>query len=143
MASAKREVFGWLAVGAGLVWLEGMGVWATLHQALKPNRVNDDALQQIFPFFEYFGSSAFSGDYIARYYLDCYPVGYWALYAATAKLGVDPTVLSRALPIPMWMLSVAFIGFAANRLAGKFAAFAAMALALGSNAIMERIGGGL
>ena len=138
-----RNALGWLAVVCALAWLQAEGLFACLRQAFKPHLVNDDALQQIFPFFQYTGESAFSGDYIARYYLDCYPLGYFGLYASAAKLGIDPATLSRGLPFPLWMLSVACVGLAANRLGGKLSAFAAMALALGSNAFMERMGGGL
>ncbi len=110
---------------------------------MKSYLINNDARQQIFPFFRYFGPSAFDGDYISDYYLACYPLGYRGLYALFAWFGVDPLALSRHLPHLLWLLTVVLLGAAANRLGGKLAALAAMALALGSNAYLWRIGGGL
>jgi hypothetical protein len=116
-----------------------------MRTTLHPARINGDAQQQIVPFFKYFEptASAFSNDYIADYYLACYPAGYFGLYAGAARLGVDPTLVSRYLPHALWFVAILLLGAAANRLGGKLAAFCAMAFALGSNIYLFRIGGGL
>ena len=125
-------LLGWLAVLGVIAWFQGPSVLASARQLLSPDRINDDAQQQIFPFFRYLESSAFATDYIADYYLACYPLGYWGLYAGPARLGIDPTLMSRSLPLLLWLVTVLGLGAAAHKLGGKLAALAAMALALGS-----------
>ncbi len=144
LAARGRAILGWLAVAAVLVWFQGGAVLESLETHLTSSRVNDDALQQIVPFFRYSDDpSAFENDYAADYYLACYPLGYWALYAFTATLGLDPTHLSRVLPHLTWLTAVVGLGAVANKLGGKLAALCAMALALGSNAYLYRTAGGL
>ena len=143
--SRGRGVVGWLVVVGVLTAFQGKALLRNIQNSTKAFWVYDDALAQIFPFFKYLESSAsaFANDYIASYYLACFPMGYWGLYAGAARLGIDPTVLSRCLPHVLWFVAVICLGAAANRLGGKLAAFTAMALALGSNIYLFRIGGGL
>lgn len=136
-------LLGWLAVLGVLGWFQGPAVLASIRQLLSPHRINDDAQQQIFPFYRYLESSAFATDYIADYYLACYPLGYWGLYAGAARLGIDPTAVSRSLPLLLWLVTVLGLGAVAHKLGGKLAALAAMGLALGSGIYMGRIAGGL
>jgi hypothetical protein len=139
----SAELLGWLAVLGVLAWFQGASVLASARQLLSPERINDDAQQQIFPFFRYLESSAFTTDYIADYYLACYPLGYWGLYAGAARLGIDPTAMSRSLPLLLWLITILGLGATAHKLGGKLAALAAVGLALGSGIYMGRIAGGL
>jgi hypothetical protein len=134
---------GWLAVAGVLIAFQGYAFFVSLRHTFNENRVNNDSLQQIFPFYRYLGPSAFDGDYIADYYLACYPLGYRALYAITASIGIDPAFLSRCLPHVLFLVTALCMGATAYRFGGKLAAFAVMALVLGSNAYLSRIGGGL
>jgi hypothetical protein len=139
-----RAVAGWFAAVAILAWFQGAAVLRSLENTLTWPFTNGDALQQIFPFFRYTEPAVFASDYIAEYYITCfYPVGYWGLYASLAKLGIDPTELSRVLPHVTWLTTVVLLGAAANKLGGKLAALCAMALVLGSSVVLYRTAGGL
>jgi hypothetical protein len=139
----RTELLCLALVAIVLMWLQGGAVLASLKHTLVPHRLNGDAQQQIFPFFRYLEPNAFGADYITDYYLSSYPLGYRALYAVPAWLGIDPTRVSRALPHVLWMCTVLGVGAVAHRLGGKLGAFCAMALALGSNVYLGRIQGGL
>lgn len=137
------EVAGWLMVCGVLAWLQGGAALANLKYTLQPYRLNGDAQQQIYPFYRYLEPNAFGGDYIAEYYLSSYPLGYKSLYLVGTWFDVDPAALSRSLPHLLWLCTVLALGAAVRALGGKLAAFVAMALALGSNAYLDRIQGGL
>src|SRR5689334_4772335 len=77
----RAALLSWGALACVLVALQGGAVLENVRHTLGPFRINNDAQQQIFPFYRYLTPTAFAGDYIANYYLACYPVGYWALYA--------------------------------------------------------------
>jgi hypothetical protein len=139
----RTELLGLVLVAIVLMWLQGGAVLASVKATLLPYRLNGDAQQQIFPFFRYLEPNAFGSDYITNYYLSSYPLGYWALYAVPARLGIDPTRVSHALPHVLWICTVLGVGAVAHRLGGKLGAFCAMALALGSNVYLGRIQGGL
>jgi hypothetical protein len=143
--SRGRSIVGWLVVLGVLAAFHGKALLRNMQNSTKPFWVFDDAQAQIYPFFKYLESSAsaFANDYVADYYLACFPMGYWGLYAGAARLGIDPTALSRYLPHVLWFVAVICLGATANRLGGKLAAFTAMALALGSNVYLFRMGGGL
>ena len=143
--AGRSGLVGWLAVLGVLAWFQGGPLLRNWKRVVQPNIVNGDALQQIFPFFKYVDSSAsaFAHDYVADYYLANYPLGYFGLYAGAAKIGIDPTVVSRYLPHLLYVVAAVFVGAAANRLGGKLAALAAMALVFGSNIYLYRMSGGV
>jgi hypothetical protein len=136
-------ILGWVALVAVLAWFQGQASWKSLQTGLLPFRINDDAQQQIFPFFRYLKPNAFANDYIADYYLACYPLGYRGLYAVAAQLGIDPTQLSHWLPHLLWLLTLLGLGAVAHKLGGRLAVLCAVGLALGSNVYLGRIAGGL
>ncbi len=132
----------WGLVIAALGAVHGPTLVAHVIRGFDPNVLNDDARQQIYPFFRYADSALFNNDYVGDYYLDCLPLGFRALYTLAAPL-VDPTVSSKVVPYLLLMIAVAGLGVAANRLGGKAAAWAAMSLALGAGLYLDRMGGGL
>ena len=130
-----------LAIGAlGLVY--GRTLAAHVQRGFNPRFMNDDARQQIYPFFRYADSSLFPNDYIADYYVDCLPLGFRALYTLSAPV-IDPAVSNVVVMYLMLVITVAGVGMAANRLGGKVAAWGAMALTLGASLYLDRMGGGL
>ena len=137
------EVLAWVVTLLAIYWLQGSAVLASLEFTLEPWRLNGDAQQQIFPFFRYLSPNAFQHDLIADYYLSSYPLGYRGLYWLGVRFGVDPTALSRALPHLLWLCTALGLGVTARKLGGRLAAFAALALALGSHLYLARIQGGL
>ena len=132
----------WLLVLGALGFAHGPTLVAHISRGLHPNVFNDDARQQIFPFFRYADSSLFPNDYISDYYLNCFPLGFRALYTASAPL-IDPAVSSKIVTYLLLLVTVAGLGVAANRLGGKVAAWAAMSLVLGASLYLDRMGGGL
>jgi hypothetical protein len=132
----------WFLVVAALALVYGPTRGAHIRRGFDPYIFNNDARQQIYPFFRYVDSSLFPNDYIADYYLDCLPLGFRALYTLSAPL-IDPTVLSKIVTYLMLFITVAALGVAANRLGGKVAAWGAMALVLGARLYIVQMGGGL
>ncbi|MEY4544948.1 MAG: hypothetical protein RL685_1143 [Pseudomonadota bacterium] len=141
----RSSLLGWAAILAIVVCFQGRALLDSVQYTFSsPLRLSDDARQQIFPFFRYIDPpSALDSDYVASYYLACYPLGYWTLYAGSATLGLDPTTLSHALPHVLWLLTAAGLAAVAHRLAGKLSALCTLALCLGSDAYLTRMGGGL
>lgn len=140
----RSSLIGWAAVLAIVVWFQGRALLDSVEYTFGPLRLNDDARQQIFPFFRYIDRpSAFDTDYVANYYLACFPLGYWLLYAGTAKLGIDPVLTSHVLPHLLWLLTAVGLAAVAHKLAGKLGALCMLALCLGSDVYLRRMGGGL
>jgi hypothetical protein len=120
----------------------GPALLGHLKLAADPTVINDDARQQIYPFFRYEDRELFPRDYIGKYYLACLPIGYRALYTVGAFVwGAEP--LSKLLPYVLLLVTVVATSLAARRLAGAGAAFVAAALMLGSGLYLARMSGGL
>jgi hypothetical protein len=132
----------WLLVLGALGLVYGPTLAAHIIRGFDPHVFNDDARQQIYPFFRYADPSLFASDYIANYYLDCLPLGFRALYTLSAPL-IDPAVSNKIVMYLTLLITVAGLGVAANRLGGKVAAWGAMSLALGASLYLDRMGGGL
>ena len=71
----------WILVVGALGFVFGPALATHITRGFDPHIFNDDARQQIYPFFRYADSSLFPNDYIADYYLDCLPLGFRGLYA--------------------------------------------------------------
>ena len=132
----------WALVLGALGIVHGPTLAEHIARGVNPNVFNDDARQQIYPFFRYADSSLFPNDYVGDYYLDCLPIGFRALYTLSAPL-IDPAVSSKVVGYLALLITIAGLGVAANRLGGKVAAWAAMSLALGAGLYLDRMGGGL
>ncbi len=129
-----------------LVVLLGLGFGASLRQhvarSAEPLVFNDDARQQIFPFFPYHEAGLFPDDYAAAYYRACLPLGYRALYTIGA-LFADPATISKVVPYVLLAVVVVSVAIAARRLAGFFGALLATSLVLSSDLFLGRMAGGL
>jgi hypothetical protein len=120
----------------------GPALFEHVRLAANPAVINDDARQQIYPFFRYEDRELFPRDYIGKYYLACLPIGYRALYTIGAFVwGAEP--LSKLLPYVLLLITVVATSLAARRLAGAGGAFVAAALMLGSGLYLARMSGGL
>jgi len=132
----------WVVVLGALGIVYGPALAMHIGRGVDPQVFNDDARQQIYPFFRYADSSLFPNDYIGDYYLDNLPIGFRALYTISAPL-IDPAVSNKIVMYLMLLITILGLGVAANRLGGKVAAWAAMSLALGASLYIDRMGGGL
>lgn len=111
---------------------------------INPSLVNNDVRQHVPPFFRCADASLFPDDLIVDYYMDAvHPPFFKAVYCLPAWAGVDPTVTSRWLPMILLLATVGFMGLTAYRVGGPAAAWATMALILGSSVFPERMAGGL
>ena len=110
--------------------------------AADPMHINDDAMQQVWPFYREFRTGPASGDPIGRYYRNCTPVGYRLLYTVgDTVMGADR--LSKVLPFVLLAVVLAGITAAAWRLAGPLAGGLALFTALSASVYMARMSGGL
>ncbi len=135
----------WLywALGIGFILVVFGPAYAKhVSYALTGAWINDDVRQQVFPFYKYADPTLFNGDYIADYYRLNLPIGLHASYWLGAKVW-DPDPLSRALPYPLLLSTIAGLSLAAYRLAGGPAAWAVAIFTLSSGVFMDRIVGGL
>ncbi len=125
-----------------LLVLHVRALLAHMEKAADPYFFNDDARIQIFPFFRYSDPAAFANDYLGDYALALLPTGYRALYWLGAHT-VDAFTLSKILPYPMFLFTVAMVTLVAFRIGRYPAAFVAATIVLGSDLYIERITGGL
>jgi len=133
----------WATAVGLLALVYGPHLLRSMRRAATPLIVNDDARQQIFPFFRYMDASLFPSDYIGDYYLDAFlPTGYRWLYRAAATLW-DPTALSATLPYLLLGVLLAAVAAIAHRLGGVVAAFFSMAMCLTGASVLLAVGGGL
>jgi hypothetical protein len=137
-----KEWWPWALVVGSLSLVYGRSLSTHIKRGFDPLVFSDDARQQIYPFFRYADSSLFPNDYVADYYLDCLPLGFRSFYTLSAPL-IDPAVSNKIVMYLMLLITVVAMGVAANRLGGKVAAWGAMALVLGAEFYLNRIGGGL
>lgn len=139
---ASREVIFWLGLLFLYAVLFGPNLQSHVARALRPEFVNDDVRQQIFPFFRFEDSLLFRGDYVSDYYFDIIPILYRGLYIVAAWMKASVT-LSKLLPYALLAVVVVAMAIAAYRLSGKAAAATAGALVLGHAFYLQRLSGGL
>jgi hypothetical protein len=63
--------------------------------------VHDDAREYVFWMQRFVDSQLMPGDLIAHYFESVTPWGYAALYHVMAKLGIEPLLFSKLLPLPL------------------------------------------
>ena len=131
-----------MAIGGTLAFLYAGSLVDHARYAWQPFHANDDARQQIWPFLRYHDPQLLRGDFIAAYYLDSLPPGFWSLYRLAATV-VDPRIASKALPYVELLIVLLALGTAAWRLGGATAAWGTMALALSTGVLLDRLAGGL
>jgi hypothetical protein len=66
--------------------------------------VQDDARQHVFWMARYFDSELFPNDLIADYFQSVAPLGYSFLYQLSAKLGIDPFVFNKLIPVGLRLI---------------------------------------
>lgn len=105
--------------------------------------VNDDSLQQIFVFYKVGNKSFSEVSTIARYYLDCFPVGFKSLYQTSVTLGIDPVYFSKILSAFLFFATLtvgAVLGLKKAGIGGFTFMFTAIFVCEG---FFERMAGGL
>lgn len=133
---------GWGLVILSLVVIFGPSLVAHMRLSADPGIFNDDVRQQVYPFFRYEEGGSFQNDFVGDYYLRCLPWGFRGLYMlGGAWMGAE--ALSKILPYFLLAATVVPIVLAAHLLGGRFGAFLAAAICLGSDLYLTRLGGGL
>ena len=131
-----------LAIAAPLLVVFGRALYQHIVNSANPLRFNEDARQQIYPFFSAYDSELFKHDYIADYYRDCIPFGYRALYGLGGHL-IDPSTISKIVPYVLIAIVAGAVAAAARPFAGYGGALFASSLVFATNAFFDRIVGGL
>ena len=103
---------------------------------------NDDARQQIFPFFRYQSNGPVGPDLAGDYQLALMPVGYRALFRFGTAVA-DPDTLSTVLPYVLFGTMLVAVGMTARALGGGAAACLSLALSLQSTTFLARMAGAL
>jgi hypothetical protein len=140
-----RQPAFWVNLGLLVLLCVSCGPQVLKHMqyAMKQDVYNDDVLQQIWPFLQYYDRHLLRGDYIAQYYLDCFlPVGYKTLYILWAGFS-DPRVLSKLLPYPALLVLLLAMARAGWRLSGLMGLWVSVFLVSGITYFLYRMTGGL
>jgi hypothetical protein len=107
-SSQSRTLF-WFSLSLSIAALYGI---LALQQAFSGEYVvQDDARQHVFWMQRFLDPQLFPNDLIADYFQSVAPEGYTAFYWIFAKLGIDPMVLAKLLPIGLGLIAAAY-GFA-------------------------------
>lgn len=139
---AIRHGLPWVVTLVTLMLMFGPGLVMHGRTATDPLKFTDDARHQIAPFLGYRVGGSMAEDYIARYVLDCLPIGYRALYRGFCAVG-DPRTLSKILPYVLLLGTATGLAAAGRALAGWRGAWSAVALSLSATAFLEPAVGGL
>ncbi|MBO3461124.1 hypothetical protein G7B40_024130 [Aetokthonos hydrillicola Thurmond2011] len=73
--------------------------------------VGDNAREYVSWMYRYFNPKLFPNDLIADYFQSVTPIGFGAFYKMMARLGVDPVLLGKLLPMVLGLLTTSY-GFA-------------------------------
>jgi hypothetical protein len=137
-----RQCAPWLVLLAGWLFIYGPSLAANIHQASPPYVLADDMRIQLPHFYHYRDPTLFVNDPIGKYHSDGTGEFFRWIYIGVGQL-LDIVVIGKVLTYVLWFLTAAGVGVAANRLAGKPAAFVAVCLVIGSGVFLDRIVGGL
>jgi len=137
-----KRALPWLVVVAALWLVYGATIYEHIHLSSNPLVFNDDARIIIYPYFHYSDPALFRHDAISHYFDQEDPIGFRLLYYLAAKLW-DAASFSKLLPYLLFAVILVSVAIAVNRVAGKGAAFGALALTLACSIFMERMAGGL
>lgn len=137
-----RTALPWSIFALSLWLLFGEALGEHVRLSTNPDVFNDDARQQIYPFFRYEDRALFRDDYVGNYFLACLPIAYSMLYWIGAHL-TGAAALSKIVPYVLLALTVAALAASAHKLGGKLAAWFSAALCLGTGLYLDRMVGGL
>ncbi len=70
--------------------------------------VQDDARQHVFWMQQFLDRELFPNDWIANYFQSVAPAGYTTLYQAMARLGIEPVVFSKLLPLGLSLIITSY-----------------------------------
>lgn len=89
------------------------GGWSLGFAFSQPYRIQDDARQHVV-WFQQFADPAlfqheFQQDWIARYFSAVAPAGYRSLYWIAAKLGINPIVFAKILPLLLALITTYYV----------------------------------
>jgi hypothetical protein len=111
---------------------------------LSHTAIADDARQQTWPLMCHAGESQFCDDYIGRFYLSSYPIGYHGLYYVFGKTGLaDPLVVGSVLPYVLFAVVLGALCWAVGRTEGWLMALATAILLCSGDDFTARMTGGL
>jgi hypothetical protein len=137
-----RRCVPWLVLLAAWAVIYGPPVATHARLGADPTALADDMRIQLPHFYHYRDARLFANDPVGQYHSDGTGELFRFVYIAFGQLA-DIVVIGKVLTYVLWLLAAAGVAVAANRLAGKPAAFVAVCLVMGSNAVLDRVVGGL
>lgn len=84
------------------------GIISLINAFSHPYLIQDDARQHIFWMHRFVDPTLFPNDIIADYFQTINPGGYEAFYHLIAKLGIEPLLLAKLLPIALGFITSAY-----------------------------------
>ncbi len=142
LPSWLRLALPWVVIATALAPIYLPALLQHIRYSANPLIFNDDVRIIIFPYFHDGDAALFNNDPISHYFTSLDPLGFRTVYFLAAKLW-DAAAFSKLLPYLLLALLLVAVAATANKLGGKAAAFGALALALGCDVFLARMGGGL
>jgi hypothetical protein len=125
--AASVPVRFWL--GLSLLFSIGYALLALQHAFTGPYVVQDDARQHVFWMQRFLDPELFPHDIIADYFESIAPLGYTTLYRLAALVGFDPLLFNKLLPMPLGLITTAYLfGISMRLLPAPAAGFVATLL---------------
>jgi hypothetical protein len=104
--ASRTQIIFWFSLSLTVAAVLGV---ICLQQAFSSDSVvQDDARQHVFWMRRFLDPALFPNDLIADYFQSVAPAGYTTLYWIFAKLGIDPIVFSKLLPIGLGLILTAY-----------------------------------
>lgn len=103
--SRTRAVF-WFSLSLTIAAIYGILAWQSAFSSQYV--VQDDARQHIFWMRRFLDPALFPNNLIADYFQSVAPAGYSAFYWIFAKLGIDPMLLGKLLPLALGLIAAAY-----------------------------------
>lgn len=86
----------------------GYGLWGTAEAWDSPYRIADDGRQHLFWMQRFIDPNLFPNDPIADYFQAVSPPGFTLFYQLFARIGINPLLLSKVLPIGLGLLATGY-----------------------------------
>jgi hypothetical protein len=99
-----QQLWFWLSLAMGASY----GLLALQQAFAGEYVVQDDARQHVFWLQRFVDPALFPNDLIADYFQGVAPQGYQWLYQIAARLGIEPTLLSKVLPLGLGLITTGF-----------------------------------
>ncbi len=99
----------WFWFGLSCAFCLYYGLMSFYHVSIPDYIIQDDARQHVVWLQKFSDAELFPNDLLADYYLGIAPLGYKALYFLVAKIGIQPLVFAKILPIVLGLITTIYL----------------------------------